>query len=86
LACGYYSGEAERGSGVRLKLFGLILESVFTFILEHCSGSSRNAVRHHPGTAFTFARNPHPIEDASRLKSKPPGFNTRHVARSIASK
>jgi hypothetical protein len=27
-----------------------------------------------------------PIEDASRQKNSPPGFNTRHVARSIASK
>lgn len=58
LACGNYSGQAERGSGIGLKLFGLIPESVFTFIPEHCSGSSRNAVRNHPGIAFTFARIP----------------------------
>jgi hypothetical protein len=32
---------------------------VFTFIPDHCSGSSRISVRHHPGIAFTFPRNPH---------------------------
>jgi hypothetical protein len=36
--------QAERGSGIGLKLFGFIAESVFTFI--------RNTVRVHPGTAF----------------------------------
>jgi hypothetical protein len=58
LACGNYSGEAERGSGIGLELFGFIPESVFTFILEHCSDSPRNAVRYHPGIAFTFLRIP----------------------------
>jgi len=42
-----------------LKLFGFIPEPVFTFIPESCSGSSRNAVRNHPGIAFILARNPH---------------------------
>jgi hypothetical protein len=57
-ACGNHSGEAERHSGVGLKLFGFIAESVFAFIPEPCSGSSRNAVRHHPGIAFTLPRIP----------------------------
>jgi hypothetical protein len=51
--------QAERDSGIGLKLFGFIAESVFTFIPELCSGSSRNAVRNHPGIAFTFPRIPH---------------------------
>ena len=50
--------EAERDSGVSLKLFGFIAESVFTFIPESCSGSPRNSVRNHPGIAFTFPRIP----------------------------
>ena len=41
-ACGNHSGEAEHLSGIDLKLFGFIAESVFTFI--------RNPVRDHPGT------------------------------------
>jgi hypothetical protein len=52
--------QAERDSGIGLKLFGFIAESVFTFIPESCSGSSRNSVRNHPGIAFTFLRIPHP--------------------------
>jgi hypothetical protein len=51
--------QAERGSGIGLKLFGFIAESVFTFIPETCSRSSRNSVRNHPGIAFTFPRIPH---------------------------
>jgi hypothetical protein len=58
LACGNHSGAAERCSGIGLKLFGFIAESVFTFIPEPCSGSSRNTVRNHPGIAFTLDRNP----------------------------
>ena len=50
--------QAERDSGIGLKLFGFIAESVFTFIPESCSGSPRNAVRNHPGIAFTFPRIP----------------------------
>jgi len=62
-ACGNHSGEAERDSGVGLKLFGFIAESVFAFIPEPCSGSSRNAVRHHPGIAFILPRIPQrPVE------------------------
>ena len=54
-----FRAQAERGSGIGLKLFGFIAESVFTFIPESCSGSSRNSVRNHPGIAFTFPRIPH---------------------------
>ncbi len=45
--------------GSALKLFGFIAETVFTFTPESCSGSSRNAVRHHRGIAFVLPRNPH---------------------------
>ena len=45
--------------GIGLKVFGFIAESVFAFIPEPCSGSSRNAVRHHPGIAFILPRIPH---------------------------
>jgi len=58
-ACGNHSGEAEHHSGIGLKLFGFIAEPVFTFIPESCSRSPRNAVRHHPGIAFTLPRIPH---------------------------
>ena len=51
--------QAERDSGVGLKLFGFMAESVFTFIPESCSCSSRNSVRNHPGIAFTLPRIPH---------------------------
>jgi hypothetical protein len=54
-----FRGQAERGSGICLKLFGFIAESVFTFIPESCSCSSWNAVRNHPGIAFTLDRIPH---------------------------
>ena len=40
-------------------MFGIIAESVFTFIPEPCSESSRNAVRHHRGIAFILPRIPH---------------------------
>ncbi len=50
--------QAERGSGIDLKLFGFIAESVFAFIPESCSRSPRNDVRNHPGIAFTFPRIP----------------------------
>jgi hypothetical protein len=36
-------------------VFGFIPESVFTFIPESRSESSRNPVHLHPGTAFTFS-------------------------------
>ena len=42
--------QAERDSGIGLKLFG--------FIPESCSRSPRNSVRNHPGIAFTFPRIP----------------------------
>jgi hypothetical protein len=57
--CGNHSGEAERDSGVGLKLFGFIAESMFAFIPKSCSGSSRHAVRHHRGIAFILPRIPH---------------------------
>jgi hypothetical protein len=53
-----FRDQAERDSGIGLKLFGFIAESVFTIIPESCSGSSWNTVRNHPGIAFTFARIP----------------------------
>jgi hypothetical protein len=53
-----FRDQAERGSGIGLKLFGFIAESVFTFIPKPCSRSPRNSVRNHPGIAFTFARIP----------------------------
>ena len=53
-----FRDQAERGSGIGLKLFGFIAESVFTIIPESCSGSSWNSVRNHPGIAFTLGRNP----------------------------
>jgi len=53
-----FRDQAERDSGIGLKLFGFIAESVFTIIPESCSGSSWNSVRNHPGIAFTFARIP----------------------------
>jgi hypothetical protein len=66
------SGEAERGSGISLKLFGFIAEPVFTFIPESCSRLSRNTVRNHPGIAFILPRNPHymPGEQISNLESR----------------
>ena len=51
--------QVERDSGVSMKLFGFIAESVFTIIPESCSGSPRNSVRHHPGIAFALDRIPH---------------------------
>jgi hypothetical protein len=65
-ACGNHSGEAEHLSGIDLKLFGFIAESVFTFIPESCSGSSGNTVRHHPGIAFILPRIPHPAKPTRR--------------------
>jgi len=46
------------GSGIGLKRFGFIAEPVFAFIPESCSRSTRNAVRNHPGIAFTLPRIP----------------------------
>ncbi len=59
-----FRDQAERGSGIGLKLFGFIVESVFTIIPESCSGSSWNGVQNHPGIAFTFNR----IPQASRCR------------------
>jgi hypothetical protein len=56
-----FRDQAERRSGIGLKLFGFIAESVFTIIPESCSGSPRIGVRNHPGIAFTFARIPHDL-------------------------
>ena len=68
-ACGNHSGEAERRSGIGLKLFGFIPEPVFTFIPESCSGSSRNTVRNHPGIAFILPRIPHLRMELSKISS-----------------
>jgi hypothetical protein len=54
-----FRDHAERDSGIGLKLFGFIAESVFTIIPEPSSGSSWNSVRNHPGIAFTLNRIPH---------------------------
>jgi hypothetical protein len=54
-----FRDQAERGSGIGLKLFGFIAESVFTIIPESCSDSSWNSVRNHPGIAFALDRIPH---------------------------
>jgi hypothetical protein len=51
-----FRDQAECGSGISLKLFGFIAESVFTFIPKSCSGSPRISVRNRPGIAFTFDR------------------------------
>jgi hypothetical protein len=45
-------GKNPDGSGISLKVFGFIAESMFTIIPESCLGSPRNAVRIHPGIAF----------------------------------
>jgi hypothetical protein len=55
-----FRAQAERGSGIGLKLFGFIAESAFTFIPESRSDSPRNTVRNDPGIAFTFLRIPQP--------------------------
>ena len=55
-----FRDQAEHGSGIGLKLFGFIAESVFTIIPESSSGSLQNTVRNHPGNAFTFDRIPQP--------------------------
>jgi hypothetical protein len=39
-----FRDQAERGSGIGLKLFGFIGESVFMFIPESCSGSPRSGM------------------------------------------
>src|SRR4051794_18713138 len=56
--CGNHSGSrrtAFRGWPKSVRLPPGIL---FAFIPESCSGSTRNAVRLHPGTPLAFARNP----------------------------
>jgi hypothetical protein len=53
-----FRDQAERGSGIALKLFGFIAEPAFTIIPESCSGSSRYSVRNHPGIALTLHRIP----------------------------
>ena len=53
-----FRDQAERGSGIGLKLFGFIAESVFTIIPESRSGSSRNTVRLPSGMSVQLRRNP----------------------------
>jgi hypothetical protein len=60
-----FRDQAERGSGIGLKMFSFIAESVFTIIPESCSGSSWNSVRNHPGIAFTFVRIPQTMTQTS---------------------
>jgi hypothetical protein len=67
-----FRDQAERHSGIGLKLFGFIAESVFTIIPESCSGSSWNGVRNHPGIAFTFARILTYIPTRSRMRCHAP--------------
>ena len=68
-----FRDQAERDSGIGLKLFGFIAESVFTIIPESCSGSPRNSVRNHPGIAFIFDRIPHLVTTEPVLQF-PMGF------------
>jgi hypothetical protein len=78
-----FRDQAERGSGIGLKMFSFIAESVFTIIPESCSGSSWNSVRNHPGIAFTFVRIPQPIPIPALPRSpmmpttEPPMFRTQ---------
>ena len=75
-----FRDQAERGSGIGLKLFGFIAESVVTIIPESRSGSPRNTVRNHPGIAFTFDRIPHEEQAETfrtRMSASPP--NTHRV-------
>jgi len=51
-----FGDQAERYSGIGLKVFGFIAESAFTITPESCSGSSWNSVRNHPEMVFTFDR------------------------------
>ena len=54
-------GHRECHSGIARNPFAFPPESPFTFSPESRSPSARNDVHVHPGTAFTFARNPqHP--------------------------
>ena len=66
-----FRDQAERDSGIGLKLFGFIAESVFTIIPESCSGSSWNSVRNHPGIAFIFVRIPQEISTSLRQSLSP---------------
>jgi len=54
-----FRAQAEQHSGVSQKVFGFSPESVFAFIPECCSESTRNPVRLHPGTLFGLPRNTH---------------------------
>ena len=55
-------------------MFGLSPESVFTFIPESRSASSRNRVHLYPGTAFTFARNTQKVHAEIDPRPYPPGI------------
>jgi hypothetical protein len=51
--CGNHSGDAERSSGIGLRLFGFIAELAFAFIPERRSESS--------GMSYTLPRNPQAV-------------------------
>jgi hypothetical protein len=70
-----FRDQAERGSGIGVKLFGFIAESVFTIIPESCSGSPPIGVRNHPGIAFTFARIPQQTRVSPRSVQRGAGWS-----------
>ena len=53
-------------------MFGFIPESLFTFIPESRSASSRNRVHLDPRTAFTFARNTQILRESEDTDAKDP--------------
>jgi hypothetical protein len=65
------SGEAERGSGIGLKLFGFIPDSVFTFIPDHCSESSGLAFGIIPESRSRSSGIPSP---SYYVRSRPPAL------------
>ena len=67
-----FRDQAERGSGIGLKLFGFIAESAFTIIPESCSGSPRIAFgiipeSRSPSTGFLTIRVTIPFASAARV-------------------
>jgi hypothetical protein len=64
-----FRDQAERGSGIGLKLFG--------FIRNRCSPSPRNPVRVHPGTAFGI--HPGMAFGFDRIPHRAPRYSTRQI-------